>query len=391
MTTKIFRFSTTIAAIGLGILLIAGITYLGNEAKGPFEDIFVSIGAGITSVEGFFIKQAEKNKRAKSLAWFDTYRRDISQLKNPDVMLLGAFDNRSVESFQPTVRLEKQLGTHFPILHVYSAWGSKPEQRFPLTQLKAIHELGSIPLLTWEPWLVDFDATQHSHLRPVDERDKGGLSDIAAGKYDFYLEKWVADLKRFGQPLFIRLGHEMNDPYRYTWGPQNNAPEDFVAAWRYVVDYFRQRGVDNVLWVWSPHIAYGLFNEYYPGDGYVDWIGVGTLNYGTVASWSQWWSFDEVFGNHYAQLDQFGKPLMATEFGSLAVGGDRLDWYKTAFCEMPEKYPNLKSVLFFHFDNDNTLTYKALDWYIVRDTSITQAITGCLENWAGPRPILPPQ
>ena len=86
----------------------------------------------------------------------------------------------------------------------------------------------------------------------------------------------VVDLKLFGQPLFIRFGHEMNDPYRYSWGPQNNTPEDFIAAWKHMVDYFKAEGVDNVIWVWSPHIAYGLFEEYYPGDDYVDWVGVGT-------------------------------------------------------------------------------------------------------------------
>jgi beta-mannanase len=249
--------------------------------------------------------------------------------------------------------------------------------------MKAILELGSIPMITWEPWLIDFDKTKHDQLRDVEVRDKGGLKDIASGVYDFYLETWVNDLKLFGKPLFIRWGHEMNDPYRYSWGPQNNAPEDFIAAWKHVVDYFRANGVNDVIWVWSPHIAYGLFDEYYPGDDYVDWVGVGTLNYGTVAIWSQWWTFDEIFGNHYAAIDKFKKPIMATEFGSLAVGGDRALWYQDALCKMPEKYPSLKSVLFFHFGNDNTLTNKSLDWYISSDTLITNSIVKCFNSWPG--------
>jgi beta-mannanase len=238
-----------------------------------------------------------------------------------------------------------------------------------------------VPMITWEPWLKDFDKTLHPQLRDKEARDKGGLKDISEGVYDFHLEKWTNDLKLYHQPIFIRFGHEMNDPYRYPWGPHNNSSEHFIAAWKHVVDYFEEVGIDNVIWVWSPHIAYGLFEEYYPGDEYVDWVGVGTLNYGIVATWSEWWSFDEIFGNHYKQIDQFNKPIMSTEFGSLAVGGDRAEWYKKAFCEFPEKYPNLKSVVFFHFNNDNTLTYKTLDWYIIKDTLVTNAIVDCLNEW----------
>ncbi len=382
MNTKLIRLTSTIAAIALGVFLINAFTLLGNKSKGPIEDLFVQTGSYITSIEGYFINKSNKKKRSKSMRWLNVYKKDISQLKNPDRILLGAYDNQSKENFQPVIQLENSLNTQFSIIHIYAAWGDKSEQRFPLTRVNAINELGSVPIITWEPWLTDFDDDLHSHLKEKESRSKNGLKDISEGSYDFYLEKWVHDLKLFEQPLFIRMGHEMNDPYRYPWGPHNNEPAHFIAAWKHIVDYFRNAGIDNVIWVWSPHIAYGLFEQYYPGDEYVDWIGVGTLNYGTVATWSQWWTFDEIFGIHYEELNQFNKPIMATEFGSLAVGGDRVKWYKDAFCEFPEKYPELKSMLFFHFNNDNTLTYKTLDWYFVGDTLITNSIVDCINNWA---------
>ena len=173
----------------------------------------------------------------------------------------------------------------------------------------------------------------------------------------------------------------MNDPYRYTWGPQNNTADEFVAAWKHVVDYFRKAGANNVIWMWSPHIAYGYFNEYYPGDDYVDWVGVGTLNYGKVALWSDWWSFDEVYGKYYTDLAAFNKPIMLTEFGSLAVGGDRAAWYADALCAIPTKYPMTKSVVFFHFDNDYTLTNKSLNWYFINDKKVCDSINKCIKTW----------
>ncbi|MCF6184875.1 MAG: hypothetical protein L3J56_09700, partial [Bacteroidales bacterium] len=93
---------------------------------------------------------------------------------------------------------------------------------------------------------------------------------------DFYIENWAHGVKDFGKTVFIRLGHEMNDPYRYPWGSQNNKAEDFVSAWRHVVDKFNEIGATNVVWVWSPHPAYLLYQYYYPGDEYIDWLGVST-------------------------------------------------------------------------------------------------------------------
>ena len=76
-----------------------------------------------------------------------------------------------------------------------------------------------------------------------------------------------------------------------------------------------------------------------PGDDYVDWVATGALNYGTVAYWSQWWSFDEIFGKHYDFLLGLGKPIMIAEFGTLAVGGEQAEWYRSALTGLNQRYP----------------------------------------------------
>jgi beta-mannanase len=166
----------------------------------------------------------------------------------------------------------------------------------------------------------------------------------------------------------------MNDPYRYPWGPQNNEPQHFIAAWRRVVDRFRAAGADNVVWVWAPHVAYAGYEVYWPGDDYVDWVATGALNYGTVAYWSQWWGFDLIFGQHYDFLAGFGKPLMIAELGSLAVGGDRAAWYRDALEGLTQRFPSVKAVLFFHVEGDATVTAQALDWSFTRDSTVTRAV-----------------
>lgn len=381
MKKKITRIGFTLLAIIIGIIFILAFTIIGNNSKGPLEDLFVGVGNIIDEWDNEYVTQRSSQKRAKSMAWFETYRTNDDSLKNPNTILLGAFDNNTVNSFQSILSLEDTLHTKFSFIHIYSAWGSKPEQRFPLQQARAIYSLGSVPILTWEPWLKDFSSVEHPELREKFERDKGGLQDIANGVYDFYLDSWVKDLNSYGHPIFIRLGHEMNDPYRYTWGPQNNTAKEYIVAWQHIIKYFKNAGAINVYWVWSPHPAYGHFNDYYPGDDFVDWVGVGTLNYGNAAVWSKWWSFDEIYGNFYSSLAAFNKPIMLTEFGSLSVGGDRAKWYKDALCTLSKKYPQTKSVVFFHYDNDITLTNKSLDWYFIGDEPVVESVRGCIENW----------
>lgn len=139
-------------------------------------------------------------------------------------------------------------------------------------------------------------------------------------------------------------------------------------------------GAENVIWVWSPHPAYGQFDEYYPGDDQVDWVGVGVLNYGTVASWSQWWSFKEIFGNYYAELAKYGKPIVISEFGCLEVGGDRNRWFEEAFELLQKDYIRVRGIMFFNNANDITTTNKALDWQIQNDSILVKTLESKLRS-----------
>lgn len=381
MARKTGRIAATIAAILLGLGIEAVIILAGDKTRGPLENMFTGIGTLVKNAERSLILQKRQSKRADKLTWFEAGRTEMDFLRDPSVILLGAFDNETSRSFEPVIDLEDSLHTVFPLIHLFTAWGSRPGEQFPRLQAETILELGSLPVITWEPWLVDFDEKDFPGIGPPAGRDKGGMGDIAAGLYDNYIMTWAREVAMVKRPVFLRPGHEMNDPYRYPWGPQNNSPRDFIDAWQHIRRVFDSAGATNVIWIWSPHPAYGYFDAFYPGDEYVDWIGVTALNYGVVANWSRWWTFDEIVGNYYDQLAAFGKPIMITEIGSLAVGGDRSEWYGNALANIPEKYPLIKSVLFFHFNSDNTTTEQTLDWYFIGDTSTTRRIIREFMHW----------
>lgn len=383
--TRAQRLAVVFVAIAAAALSVVVLTYAGARSQGPLTRVLGKLGVSVGRAESAVVQHFRRSGRADELVWLHPYRRNFAMLREPAEVLLGAHDGRMNTSLEDVVALERSLGTTFPLLHFYAAWGDKPEQQFPERMVRAIDQLGSVPVITWEPWLVDFGLRLHPHLPPAGERDRHGLAAVARGDYDAYIDRWAADAAAYGRALFVRFAHEMNDPYRYPWGPQNNGPEEFIGAWRHVVNRFRAAGADNVIWVWSPHIAYEGYWQFYPGDDVVDWIATGVLNYGNVAYWSRWWSFEEIFGRKYTELTAVGKPIMIAELGTLAVGGDAAQWYRAALTDLPAWLPRVRALLFFHVRGDATVTYQSLDWTFTDDSTTTTAVREAIAPWSRAR------
>lgn len=376
------RYRIAIVAVFLAAASVAvvGLSALGEASEGPLTRALGWLGAATGSVEHRIRDRIGGPPRRETLRWLEPYRTSADRLRKPDVVLLGAYDSGIPRTLDGVLALEAGLHAALPIVQVYTAWGDKSEQRFPVELLTAIEGVGSIPMVTWEPWLSDFENVRHPGIPLRDVRDRHGLAQVAKGDYDFYVDAWAAEAARFGRPFFVRLAHEMNDPYRYPWGPQNDTKEEYIAAWRHVVERFRAAGARNVVWVWSPHVAYEYWDLYYPGDAYVDWVATGVLNFGPVAQWSRWWTFAEIFGTKYPRLASFGKPVMIAELGSLAVGGDRSAWFRDAIESLPRDYPAVRAVLFFHARDDQTVTYQKVDWTIVGDSAVADTVAEALRR-----------
>lgn len=374
------RIGLLLVAVIIGSVLFLLLTLAGKKNKGPLDDLLSTANLNFSRMEKNILDK-NRGTRLDSLQWFFKYRSSKIMFSTLDTILLGAYDDNTVESYEPIIGLEDSLQTRFPIISIYTAWGSKSSEVFPSLRVQAINNLGSIPMITWEPWLDDFDPEKFPAVAGKTNKNKEGLKEIAEGRFDEYIDKWAVAASQFGAPFYLRFGHEMNDPYRYPWGPQNNKPEEYVAAWRHVYDRFKIKGATNVIWLWSPHPAYITYPQFYPGDEFVDWIGVTAINYGTVATWSQWWSFDDIFGKFYDSVSLYKKPMIITEFGSLAVGGNRAKWFTNAMDSLPQKYPVVKALVFYHATKDNTSTYKSLDWSFEDDSLTRTAIKHSISNW----------
>lgn len=98
------------------------------------------------------------------------------------------------------------------------------------------------------------------------------LSKTVAGDYDSVVRQYGAWAKTTKRPIYLRIGYEF-DGWHNELEPQN-----YVKAFRRIVDLLRAEGADNIAFVWHSYAAptykdYPL-SDWYPGDEYVDWVGI---------------------------------------------------------------------------------------------------------------------
>jgi hypothetical protein len=254
----------------------------------------------------------------------------------------------------------------------YQGWGLiDGTQNFQTAWMNNVRNHGSIPMVSWEPWLYTAGTNQPQFQ----------LSKIISGTFDSYIQRWADDSKAWGHPYFLRFAAEMNGNW-FSWSEQvnGNQPGEYVRAWRHVHDIFTSRGVTNVTWVWSPNIEYTgsiPLSELYPGDDYVDWLGMDGYNWGTVLhpDVTGWKTFSEVFTQTYTTITSLStKPLMVAETASTEHGGNKAAWITDAYStQIPSNFERIKAIIWF---NEN----KETDWRIGSSTAAQNAFAAAIQS-----------
>jgi hypothetical protein len=109
---------------------------------------------------------------------------------------------------------------------------------------------------------------------------------ILDGGSDANIRKVARKLKGMRRPILLRWGWEMNGDW-FAWSGARNGrnADDYVKVWRRLHRVFADQDVTNVSWVWSPNWnsspreSWNRVQRYYPGDDYVDWVGISGYNF----------------------------------------------------------------------------------------------------------------
>jgi hypothetical protein len=246
-------------------------------------------------------------------------------------------------------KFEKLGGKRPAIIASSSYWG---QQTFPSKNLALIARHGAVPLVFWSPW----DKPYTEQKGP----DRFALTEILAGKWDAYIDSWGDSAKAFGKPFFVSFCNEMNGDW-FPWsgcfyGGENGGPDVFKKTWRYVVDRVRARGASNISWVLhlnafpGENDVWNMMASYYPGDDYVDWLGLsiyGKQFYGE----GNWAYFRDLIAWPYEEVTEIApdKPVMVAEFGcgDFPKSGSKAQWLRDALTMIPT-FPRIKAAVYWH-------------------------------------------
>lgn len=213
-------------------------------------------------------------------------------------------------------------------------------------------------------------------------------------KYSKQVNNIISFLGKSGVKVFLRWANEMNI------GPNGQSPTDYIKAFKYVANIARQ--YPNIAMVWSPNDTGNIdrpFESYYPGDEYVDWIGVSnyTIKYflgeHNASDINDTYFLTGPYANPVIRLkpimefikrNNIQKPVMISEGGVAnymnALKEDISDWampqLMRMYADIPMVYPNVKLINYFN----NIMAHEHHNFAIYNNKPLQTAYKQLVDN-----------
>lgn len=219
-------------------------------------------------------------------------------------------------------------------------------------EIQAHHERGGIITLSWHPWNP---VTGKNAWDPTGEAVKavleGGQEET---KFNGWLEKVATFIKSLkttdGQPIpvIFRPWHEMNGGW-FWWGAKSCTPEEYAKLYQKTYHTLTKLGCNDLVWAWSPNLSdqrtVEAFLERYPGDHYVDMIGVDVYEFDNS---------DENYTKNLSETldimmkagEKVGKMAALTETGCRGIG-KKTDWFMQTLLPVLNNYQGRLSYALF--------------------------------------------
>jgi beta-mannanase len=221
-------------------------------------------------------------------------------------------------------------------------WFEYWDDSFQSSKVTQSWQRGALPVITWQ-------SAPHDFANPQRSLSSYSMKLIAAGTFDRYLRSFATGITDTRLPVVIRLDQEMNGNW-YPWSAGYNSrgiantPAYFRAAWQHIWQVFEDAGANPyTIWAWTPSRTDTLvvdsttgssagdtgLAEDYPGDPYVDWIGMSAYQFRP----SQPSTFDFILGGTLEgnAVDiglkdvSASKPILIAEMGSAQTVGVATD------------------------------------------------------------------
>lgn len=245
------------------------------------------------------------------------------------------------------INFQTRINQPMNYLATFVHWGN--ENEFPTEIASHAAKNKSTLVIFWE-------AMDYNQSAPADPRFS--YDRILAGDWNTYIDSFAQSVKAYGQTVILVPFEEMNsDWYPWSGNINGNTPAKHIAAYRYLRSRFT--GITNVRFGWTvnndsvPDTSQNTIANYYPGNDYVDYIGVDGFNFD-----DPWQTYHQIFDTALNQLSAYHKPLIIFSMAS-AQGSQKAAWIKDALTEI-DRNRNITGWIWF---NEN----KEKDWTVWSD------------------------
>lgn len=208
-------------------------------------------------------------------------------------------------------------------------------QPFPKEWVEEVKAVGAIPQIAWEP--------------------NNGLDAV---QDDEYLRTFAQEAAESDVPIFLRYASESNGD----WTAYHGDADKYIEKWRLVHKVMAEEA-PNVAMVWTVFtFPQGQILEYYPGDDYVDWVGVNVYNVvyhnGNINHFAADEDPLELLDYVYKTFSD-RKPIHISEWGvthyTITDGNYYVKWANNKLKRMYEgirdEYPRVKAIYYFDVNN----------------------------------------
>lgn len=243
-------------------------------------------------------------------------------------------------------------------LATFIHWGN--ENKFPDNIAKLAQTEKATLVIFWE-------AMDYNNSNPIDP--KYSYDAILEGNWDEYISDFAKSAKNYpGEIILIPFEEANSNWYPWSGTINGNSPSQHIAAYRYVRSKFNS--VPNVKFGWDmnnesvPDTPDNKISLYYPGDAYVDYIGVNGFNFD-----DPWQDYSQIFTSVVNELSVFKKPVIIFSMAS-APGPKKADWINNAISNIK----NDIRIFGFIWFNEN----KEKDWTIWSDQNSLAAFNAII-------------
>jgi glycosyl hydrolase family 26 len=201
---------------------------------------------------------------------------------------------------------------------------------------------------------------------------KRSSKDIAQGCFDSFFQQYFKDsvdpelLGEMTDPFFFRPMNEFNGH----WTDWSLDPSNYKRAWRRMYNIAQKIGAaDKHIFVWSvnhksyPDAEFNRMDNYYPGDNYVDWVGISCYPPSMKFVSCEAARYPKARIKEVYELYADKKPIIIAE-GGFDDKIDRSLWVSQWFESLKADYPLVKAFIWEnHFKRVLQSDEKALGLY----------------------------